>query len=94
MHRWVLLYEMAVYEVDDAKRLDLITLAERAIQQRQQALDRSKADHIKEEVSLNEASYILSASRNAAEFNRGQKQARRSNWIGRRRVRTYRTIAK
>jgi len=69
-HRWVLLYEMAVYEIDDNKRLDLIALAKRAISQRKQALAHSKADHIEEDAALGDASYILSAFRKAAEFNR------------------------
>ena len=73
-HRWVLLYEMAVYEIDEDKRLELIALAERAISERKQALAHSKADQIEEEAALDNASYILSSFRNAAEFNRARKK--------------------
>jgi hypothetical protein len=73
-HRWVLLYEMAVYEIDDNKRLDLIALAKHAISQRKQALAHSKTDHIEEEAALDDAWYILAAFHKAAEFNRGGRQ--------------------
>jgi hypothetical protein len=65
---------MAVYEINDDKRLDLIALARSAISQRKQAVAHSKAHHIEEEAALDDASYVLSAFRKAAEFNRAQKQ--------------------
>ena len=72
--RWVLLYDLAVYEVDDTKRYELITLAAAAISERREALARSRVDNIQEGAALDDASYILSAFREAAEFNQRQKQ--------------------
>jgi len=73
-HRWVLLYEMAVSEMDDDKRLDLIALAKGAIFQRKQELAHAKPGHIDELAALDDASYILAAFHKAAEFNRGQRR--------------------
>jgi len=72
--RWMLLYEMAMSEIDDDKRLDLIALAKGAIFQRQQELADSKLAHIDELAALDDALYILAAFRKAAKFNRGQRQ--------------------
>jgi hypothetical protein len=68
--RWVLLYEKAVFEHDESKRLDFIALAKGAIFQRRQELVLSRTKHIQDEEALEDAAYVLTALGKAAEFNR------------------------
>ncbi len=68
--KWALLYEEAVSETDERRRLNLIALARGAIFQRKRELVQSGVGHFEEQAALEDASYVLRALRRAAEFNR------------------------
>lgn len=70
--RWMLLYEKAVSEPDENKRLDLIALAKGAIFQRKQELAHLRTNHLQELEALGDANYVLAGLRRAAEFNRSR----------------------
>lgn len=67
--RWALLYQAAVTEADDQRRLHLIAQAKSAIFERRQALPETNPEALEERQALEDAGYILSALRRAAEFN-------------------------
>jgi hypothetical protein len=67
--KWVSLYQAAIAEIDDKRRLHLIARAKGAIFERQQSLAHAGADVLQERQALEDASYVLAALRKAAEFN-------------------------
>ncbi len=69
-HRWALLYEEAVSELDERRRLNLIGLARGAIFQCRREIAQSGIQNVEEQAALADAAYILKALHRAAEFNR------------------------
>jgi hypothetical protein len=69
-HRWALLYEEAVSEIDESRRLNLIGLARGAIFQRKREIAQSGIQDVEEQTALAYAAYVLNALRRAAMFNR------------------------
>ena len=61
---WHMLYHAALFEADHAKVMDRITEAEQAILFRMKELFGIPADHIEEDVVLDDALYALRALRN------------------------------
>lgn len=72
--KWVSLYEKAAAATDDRARLHLIALAKGAIFERRRELAHSGKPHanVDELAELDDASYVLTALRKAAEFNRSR----------------------
>ncbi len=69
-HRWMRLYEAALSETDESRRLNLIGLARGAIFQRRREIAQSGIQELEEQAALADATYVLKALRRAAEFNR------------------------
>ena len=67
--KWTLLYQAAVNESDDQRRLHLIGQAKKAILERQRALAITNVADLQERQALQDAAYVLAAMRRAAEFN-------------------------
>ncbi len=67
--KWALMYQAAVNEADERRRLQLIARAQGAICERQQALAHSRLEVLGEQHALEDAGYVLAAMQKAAEFN-------------------------